>query len=656
MATTDTDTSTDDDARTDGDAGRDAVTADARAEAPAEAHADAGSAAPADTGAAAPADAAADTPADATSDPATSTTTDTTSSTDPTAEAELQAAGTQLSTAPTEGQAVPGSFGGVRAPGVLGALAWTGREAFGWLRWCWRQLTSMRVALLLLLLLSLGAIPGSLIPQSGVDPVKVEAFKAQHETLTPLYEKLGMFHVYSSVWFSAIYILLFVSLIGCIVPRTWQFVGQLRSRPPGAPRRLTRLPAYTTWRTEAEPEQVLAAARTVLRKRRFRAHVAGDAVAGEKGYLREVGNLIFHLALIVVLVAFAVGQLWKSEGGKLITEGDQDGFTNNLTQYDDFKSGTFFDKDNLEPFGFSLEKFDARYERTGSQRGTAREFRAHVKYWEGADGAEKRTSIEVNEPLEIAGNKVFLLSTGYAPVVTVTDGKGEIAYKGAVPFLQQDGNLTSSGVIKVPDYRDKNGKQEQLGFQGFFVPTWGGANAKTMFSQFPALDYPVLFLTAYHGRLGIDGGLPQNVYQLKTDKMKQFKNPDGRAFAQKLLPGETMTLPNGAGTLKFEGIKTWASFQISHQPGNELALIGSVAALIGLAASLFIQRRRVWVRAVPGADGHTVVEMAGLGRSESAKLPEELADLAVALQADAPAEPEPEPESESPDPAEGARA
>lgn len=93
----------------------------------------------------------------------------------------------------------------------------------------------MRVALILLFMLSLGAIPGSLIPQTGADALKVESFKAAHKTLGPLYERLGLFHVYSSVWFSAIYILLFVSLIGCIVPRTWQFVGQLRSRPPGAP-------------------------------------------------------------------------------------------------------------------------------------------------------------------------------------------------------------------------------------------------------------------------------------------------------------------------------------------------------------------------------------------------------------------------------------
>ncbi|NUT31049.1 MAG: cytochrome c biogenesis protein ResB, partial [Streptomyces sp.] len=164
-------------------------------------------------------------------------------------EEDLDAAGSQLSTAPAED-----------APNLpsLGVI--------GWARWFWRQLTSMRVALLLLLLLSLGAIPGSLIPQTGIDETKVAEFSKTHETLAPIYDKLGLFHVYSSVWFSAIYILLFVSLIGCIVPRTWQFVGQLRGRPPGAPRRLTRLPAYTTWRTEAEPEQVREAALALLKK------------------------------------------------------------------------------------------------------------------------------------------------------------------------------------------------------------------------------------------------------------------------------------------------------------------------------------------------------------------------------------------------------
>ncbi|MEE1768072.1 cytochrome c biogenesis protein ResB [Streptomyces sp. JV185] len=569
---------------------------------------------------------------------------------------ELGAAGSQLSTAPSEESAA-----GLPAMSVI-----------GWVRWFWRQLTSMRVALILLFLLSLGAIPGSLIPQNSVDELKVENFKKLHTTVSPIYEKLQFFDVYSSVWFSAIYILLFISLIGCIVPRTGQFVGQLRSRPPGAPKRLTRLPAYTTWRTEAEPEQVRQAALAMMRKRRYRAHTVGDAVAAEKGYLREAGNLVFHVALIVMLVAFAVGQLFKSEGGKLIVEGD--GFSNTITQYDDFKSGSLFDDDSLVPFSFTLDKFTGTYERRGPQIGTPRTYEAHVTYEKGAYGKPQKTVIRVNEPLVIDGTKVYLNAHGYAPVVSVKDGRGKEVYRNAVPLLPIDNNVTSTGAIKVFDgYRDKNGKKTQLGFQAFFVPTFAGNGKGTMFSQFPAADMPVLALNGYYGYLGPDSGLAQNVYQLDKSKMTEFKDAKGKQLKQRLLVGETMKLPDGAGSITFEGIQEWASFQVSEQPASGWALTGAVAAIAGLAGSLFIQRRRVWVRVAPGADGVTVVEMAGLGRSESAKLPEELADLAVTLIASAPTAPEtdtapgtdtepgssPEPDSDSveessEEPAEGA--
>ncbi|WP_328720084.1 cytochrome c biogenesis protein ResB [Streptomyces sp. NBC_00247] len=541
---------------------------------------------------------------------------------------ELGEAGAQLSTAPVEERA--DREAGLPAMGFI-----------GWIRWFWRQLTSMRIALILLFLLSLGAIPGSLIPQNSVDQLKVLTFKNTHTTVTPIYEKLQLFDVYSSVWFSAIYILLFVSLIGCILPRSVQFVGQLRSRPPHAPKRLTRLPAYTTWRTEAEPEQVREAALTLLRKRRFRTQAEGDAVAAEKGYLREAGNLVFHVALIVMLVAFAVGALFNFQGGKLVTEGD--GFANTMTQYDDFDSGSLYDPDSLAPFSFTLDDFVGTYEKTGPQRGTARTFEARVTYAEGAYGKEKKGVIKVNEPLVIDGTKIFLISHGYAPVVTVRDGKGKQIFKAAVPLLPRDANITSSGAIKVMDgYRDKNGKRDQLGFNAFFVPTFAGAGSGTMLSQFPGAENPVLALNALHGSLGVDSGLPQNVYQLDTDKLKPFKDASGANLKQRLAPGETMQLPDGAGSITFDGVEEWASFQISERPAAGWALGGAIAAIAGLAGSLFIQRRRVWVRAVRGADGVTVVEMAGLGRSESAKLPEELLGLALALNDVAPTAPDPQ--------------
>ncbi|MFI9242231.1 cytochrome c biogenesis protein ResB [Streptomyces sp. NPDC053086] len=537
---------------------------------------------------------------------------------------DLGAAGSQLSTAPRE------ELAGVPGLGVV-----------GWARWFWRQLTSMRVALLLLLLLSLGAIPGSLIPQTGADASKVEDFRAAHRTLAPVYDKLGLFHVYSSAWFSAIYILLFVSLVGCIIPRTWQFVGQLRGRPPAAPKRLTRLPAYTTWRTEADPEQVREAALALLKKRRFRAHVAGDAVAAEKGYLRELGNLVFHIALIVLLVAFASGQLYKSDGTKLMVEGD--GFANSLLMYDDLKSGSLFSPDDLVPFSFDLKDFEGTYEASGPNKGTPRTFEAKIKYSVGAYGKETSTTVKVNEPLKIDDAKVYLVSHGYAPVVTVRDGKGKVVYHDAVPLLPLDGNVSSNGVVKVLDgYRDPKGKQEQLAFQAFFVPTFDPKSG-TMLSQFPALVNPLLAVNAYHGDLGsVNAGLAQSVYQLDKRHMKAFKDGKGQLLKKQLRPGDTLTLPNGAGSITFDkDIKEWAGFEIVQEPGSGWALGGAVAAIFGLAGSLFIQRRRVWVRAARGADGVTVVEMAGLGRSESAKVPDELGDLAGILYDRAPGAPEP---------------
>ncbi|MFF7586865.1 cytochrome c biogenesis protein ResB [Kitasatospora purpeofusca] len=562
-----------------------------------------------------------------------------------TAQGATEAAAERLTTAPAESDGP------------------TGIGVVGWLRWMWRQLTSMRVALILLFLLSLAAIPGSLIPQNGQNQFKVETWKAQHTTVAPIYEKLQLFDVYSSVWFSAIYILLFVSLAGCIVPRTWQFVGVLRSRPPAAPRNLTRMPVYAAWRTDADAAAVNAAAHRLLRARRFRAHLDGGAVAAEKGYLREVGNLVFHLSLFALLGGFAWASLASGTGGKLLVEGE--GYSNTITQLDDFTGTRFYGTEDLDPFYVKLNRFTSKFQNNGSQIGSAREFTANVDYYEGSDPAKlKQGKIEVNHPLEIGGSKFFLIGHGYAPVITVRNAAGDIVYTGATPFLPQDGNLTSTGVIKVSDYGDKDGKRTQLGLSGFFLPTAPVAFDRNTGprSLFPGDADPVIVLNAYAGDLGTDSGLPQNIYQLNTKNLTQLQQ-DGQPAKVRMKPGEAWALPDGYGSVTFEGYKQWASFNVSHRPGNAIALTGAVLAIAGLIGSLFIQRRRIWVRAVALPGGGTQVELAGLGRSESAKIAEELAALAVDLQDDAPAlddepgiepgkephggsEPEPEPESE----------
>lgn len=509
------------------------------------------------------------------------------------------------------------------SPGAAGTL----RPA-ELLRWMWRQLTAMRTALVLLFLLTLAALPGSLVPQRSVDPARVTQFKDENPTLAPVYERLSLFDVYSSPWFAAVYLLLFLSLVGCVLPRSRSHLSAVRARPPRAPRNLERLPVHQSWTTDEEPDEVLQAARTALRRMRFRVDRTQDSVAAERGHLRETGNLVFHLALLLLLVGVAVGNLFGFRANVLVVEGE--GFSNTLTAYDTFSRGAAFDDSTLAPFTVTLDDLAVRYQTSGQQRGAPRDFRAEVTYTTTPEGPERDGVLRVNHPLTVAGTKVFLLGNGYAPVFTVRDARGETVFSGPVPFLPRDGNMTSVGVVKAP-----SAEPEQLGFQGLFLPT-GVLDPKLgPLSAYPGLKLPRAVLTAWTGDLGLDGGRPQSVYALDKRGLTQVRGAGGKALAQSLAPGATMTLPDGA-SITFDGVRRWASLQVARNPGTGPVLGASVLALAGLMLSLFVRRRRCWVRVTRAGDGRTLVEVAGLARSEgesSEALAEEVAALVAEIRA-----------------------
>ncbi len=504
-------------------------------------------------------------------------------------------------------------------------------------RWTWRQLTSMRTALVLLLLLALASIPGSVIPQEDIDSLAVSQWRDNHPRLAPIWDRLDLFSVYGSVWFSAIYILLMISLVGCIVPRLLVYARALRARPPQAPRHLSRLPESTSYATDEAPDVVLARAAEVLRGRRFRVDPAGgsDAVAAERGYLREAGNLVFHLAVIVVLVGVAAGSLFGYKGGVIMLNGEDYGFSNNLTQYDDFAPGSLFDPDVMEPFSFSITDFDVDWLTSGKRAGMAREFVAKLAYETEPGGETKTYDLKVNHPLTIGGTDVFLIGHGYAPVVTIRDGDGEVAYSGPSVFLPTNAQTFESfGVIKAPD-----AQPGQIGLEGTFYPTFAmgrdaDGNLTMPASVFgDALD-PLLSLNVWTGDLGLDDGTASSVYVLDKARATQVKKADGRPYRMDLRPGDTATLPDGLGSVTFDGLQRWNKIQISRSPGKLVALAGVVLALLGLLASLFVRPRRLWVRARRQDDGATLVEVARLDRSSGGD-PEdgaaELADIVAAL-------------------------
>ncbi|WP_122261217.1 cytochrome c biogenesis protein ResB [Ornithinimicrobium cerasi] len=522
----------------------------------------------------------------------------------------------------------------------------------GWVRWTWRQLTSMRTALFLLLLLALAAIPGSIFPQRGVDAARVRSYAEDNPDLAPWLDRLGMFDVYASPWFASIYLLLMVSLVGCIIPRTRQHVEAIRAQPPRTPRRLERLPVHRHTRLDATPQDTLAAARATLAGRRFRLRPEEDGalvVAAEKGYLKESGNILFHVAILGVIVSVGAGHLLGWRGEIIVKEGET--FTSGAGSFDTLRLGPLVDERDIPVFSLRLDDLDVQFESEaqGAQFGQPRVFRGIATIQRG-DGPALGDEFAVNQPLQVDSTSIYLLGNGYAPVVTVRDGAGEIVFQDAVTFLPQDNTYSSSGAVKV------TGTEPNLGFVGGFFPTFAADPVLGMTSSFPDLVDPALVLTAFEGDL-FPEGRPQSVFSIETEGLEQLmqdEDPD-TPFSVALRPGQSVELPGGRGSIEMESVIRWGGLLVRHDPGRLPALVFSGLALAGLVLMLGVRRRRVFVRVDPGysvppagaggtpagGDGapgearHTGITVAGLAKGTDPgmdELVEEiLAQVAVAV-------------------------
>ncbi|MGS0687594.1 cytochrome c biogenesis protein ResB [Nakamurella sp. GG22] len=529
----------------------------------------------------------------------------------------------------------------------------------------WRQLTSMRTALILLFLLALASLPGALLPQWSLNSAKTGQYILDHPTIGPWLDRFGFFEVFASPWYAAIYLLLFVSLIGCLLPRTIEFAGQVRMPPVATPRNLFRLPHHYGAEVAGSPGEVADRITTGLRGWRIarrteqRPGAGGDAgdgtvltISAEKGYLREVGNLVFHLSLVGLLVAIAVGKLVGYEGSVIVNVGSQFCSTSPAS-YDNFRPGLLVDGTQLSPFCVDVEQFTASYTDAGQASG----FLAKVRSQSGADAGSDRwqsADLQVNDPLRLDGERLYLLGHGFTPHFRITYPDGTVRdYSQPFAPAANDPNFTSEGAVKVLDPPGATGdevRKQQLAIVGIFAPT-ATLHGGIMTSSFPAPDNPGVAVDIYRGDLGMEGGRSQSVFSIDTAQVDRgLLTKQART---NLTVGESVTLDDGT-SITFTGFNEWVSLQTSFDPAQVWALVFSVTLLVGLMVSLICKRRRVWFRlrpaggAVHGAGAgesdragggvgvradRTVVEIGGLARTDQAGYGEEFEKLAGLVEA-----------------------
>lgn len=505
------------------------------------------------------------------------------------------------------------------------------RSILRWPKKAWQWLTRMRTALVLLFLLAVGAIPGALLPQRSLNAANVDSYLEANGTIAEIYDKLGLFDVFSSAWFAAIYVLLFVSLIGCILPRSIDHWKALRKLPPAAPKRLDRMPNHITGTVDMPAEQAQKEISS-----RFRRWTGGSTEAdkdragkwsysAEKGYLREFSNLVFHLSLVGILVSVLVGRMVYYEGQVIVVAGsDNSQFCNTaVANFDSMRYGPTFDGTTLTPFCVNVKSFNADYLPSGQ----AVDFRSEVDYAAGDDALKptedwEHTTLKVNHPLTINGDRVYLQGHGYAPTFTVTWPNGETRTE-TIQFRPDD--LTyflSSGAVKMdppagmyPDLQER--RQNQLAIQGLFAPTaeFSGENNALLSSRFPAMDDPAVAIDIYRGDTGLDSGTGQDIFTLSQT---QLHNGSLQKLDRvNLHQGEDVTLDDGT-KISFDGAKEFVNLQVSRDRTEIFVLGFALLMLISLVGSLTIKRRRFWVRVTDLGDGTSRLEIAGLARTDSA--------------------------------------
>ncbi|WP_378734285.1 cytochrome c biogenesis protein ResB [Nocardia brasiliensis] len=494
----------------------------------------------------------------------------------------------------------------------------------------WRGLTSMRTALVLLFLLALGAIPGALLPQRNLNEQKVAQYIADRPTLGPWMDRFELFDVFASFWFTAIYVLLFISLVGCILPRTVDHYRALRTPPVRAPRNLTRLPHHYSGTAEQTPDDVIAQVRNELRG--WRTEVRPGArdgeitLAAEKGYTRELGNLVFHLALVGLLIAIAVGKLFGYEGSVIVIANNGPGFcTTSPAVFDSFKAGNVNDGTGMAPICVRVKDFKADY----LSNGQAEMFTSNIEYQSGDDlqsNTWRATQIQVNHPLRVAGDRIYLQGHGFAPKFTVTFPNGQTRTE-SIQWRPDDAmTFLSSGVLRIDPpggmyATDEERRKNQIAIEGLFAPT-ALFHGTLMTSAYPAMNDPAVAVDIYRGDTGLDTGKPQSLFALDPEQVKQGRlSKEARV---NLRPGESTSLPNGT-KVTFDGAEEFVNLQVSHDPAQQWVLISAVTMMAGLLVSLLVKRRRIWVRVYPDEDRagtlgvrRTVVEMGGLARTDQA--------------------------------------
>jgi cytochrome c biogenesis protein len=365
-----------------------------------------------------------------------------------------------------------------------------------------------------------------------------------------LLERLGMFAVFRSTWFTAGLVVLVVSIVVCTLdrtPRLWRQSADIRVAQPD-PFYDPRLPDRAAM-TGIEAAGLVE----VLRRHRFRTRQATEGtvqyVYGDRHRWTKLATLISHAGLILFLAAAAVTSVLGDEAGLVVVEGES------LTVQ---PVGTP-DLMLVKNYGFSAPGFET---------GSPSDFTTDLGVFQ--DGREiARKTIRVNDPLSIGGYTFHQNGFGPAPDIVIRD--------------RTDGSLLWSGPVALTD---------QAGGHPYGIQPVPGRDVGLQLLLERSADGTAIVLF-----------LPYRVTGTQADGSPTVQELGAMALA----PGESGTTPAVDFIVGLQGVSEYTLLIAKHDPGQGLIWLAFAGLIVGLAITFYLPRRRVWARLTDGGELRLVV-------------------------------------------------
>lgn len=373
--------------------------------------------------------------------------------------------------------------------------------------------------------------------------------------------RLPVGRILESPWLVTVPVLLGLAIAWSLGERV---VERLRRRP----RRVEgRFRAQLVWAEVATAAEAAGRLRVALRRGGYRVSEASEGgstvVVGRRGDLGFWGSVVFHLGLVVALVAIVLtlagewrGELQLVEGGVVAL--DAPGAVS---------------VQRLGPLGRGPPHLVARLGRVEARYQDDRfpvDYLAELAVL-GESGAIRGGTVRVNQPLVADGQRFFLQRYGVAPVLEVRRG-GETLLAAPVVLSVLEGR---------EDRFDVPGTRDRVAVRWFGDPVRepGGVRSRSDEPRHPALG------------LALEPG------------------GSGPAARPMLLPlGEETSL--GPYRVAFRELRRWVSFGVDRDPGTPVLVVALVLATVGLALRFWDHEREIRVRVDPDAGGARVAAAA----------------------------------------------